>query len=106
MQLNSLNAVTPIDGRYYSKTKSFSNYFSEQALIKYRVLVEIKYFIALTKTNISLISDFPKNSIVDIQNIYLNQLFVDLSVSVEASRGAKLGPFLKSLESSTSSLNS
>ena len=53
MQLNSLNAVTPIDGRYYSKTKSFSNYFSEQALIKYRVLVEIEYFITLTKTKIS-----------------------------------------------------
>ncbi|MDA0758363.1 MAG: adenylosuccinate lyase [Bacteroidetes bacterium] len=82
MQLNSLNAVTPIDGRYYSKTKSFSNYFSEQALIKYRVLVEIKYFIALTKTNISLISDFPKNSIVDIQNIYLNFSYED-AVSVK-----------------------
>ena len=72
MQLNSLNAVTPIDGRYYSKTKSFSNYFSEQALIKYRVLVEIEYFIALTKINISSISDFPKKSIIDIQKIYLN----------------------------------
>ena len=72
MQLNSLNAVTPIDGRYYSKTKSFSNYFSEKALIKYRVLVEIEYFIALTKINISSISDFPKESIIDIQNLYLN----------------------------------
>ena len=72
MQLNSLNAVTPIDGRYYSKTKNFSNYFSEKALIKYRVLVEIEYFIALTKINISSISDFPKESIIDIQNLYLN----------------------------------
>jgi|TARA_B110000881_G_C18582829_1_gene522842 adenylosuccinate lyase len=77
MQLNSLNAVTPIDGRYYSKTKSFSNYFSEQALIKYRVLVEIEYFIALTKTKISSISDFPKGSILDIQNIYLNFSYQD-----------------------------
>ena len=72
MQLNSLNAITPIDGRYHSKTKSFSKYFSEQALIKYRVLVEIEYFIALTKINISSISDFPKKSIIDIQKIYLN----------------------------------
>ena len=77
MQLNSLNAVTPIDGRYYSKTKSFSNYFSEQALIKYRVLVEIEYFIALTKTNIPSVSDFPKGSILDIQNIYLNFSYQD-----------------------------
>jgi len=64
MQLNSLNAITPIDGRYHSKTKSFSNYFSEQALIKYRVLVEIEYFIALTKINISSISDFPKKQLL------------------------------------------
>jgi len=77
MQLNSLNAITPIDGRYYSKTKSFSNYFSEQALIKYRVLVEVKYFIALTNTNISLISDFPKDSIIDLRNLYLNFSYED-----------------------------
>ena len=77
MQLNSLNAITPIDGRYHSKTKSFSNYFSEQALIKYRVLVEIEYFIALTKINISSISDFPKKAIIDIQKIYLNFSYED-----------------------------
>ena len=77
MQLNSLNAITPIDGRYYSKTKSFSNYFSEQALIKYRVLVEVKYFIALTNTNILLISDFPKESIIDLRNLYLNFSYED-----------------------------
>jgi adenylosuccinate lyase len=47
MQLTELNAVSPIDGRYRSKTKSLSGYFSEEALIKYRVLVEIEYFIAL-----------------------------------------------------------
>ena len=45
--LTELNAVSPIDGRYRSKTKSLSTYFSEEALIKYRVLVEIEYFIAL-----------------------------------------------------------
>ena len=45
--LTELNAVSPIDGRYRSKTKSLSIYFSEEALIKYRVLVEIEYFIAL-----------------------------------------------------------
>ena len=45
--LTELNAISPIDGRYRSKTKSLSNYFSEEALIKYRVLVEVEYFIAL-----------------------------------------------------------
>ena len=47
MQLNELTAISPIDGRYRSKTESLATYFSEEALIKYRVLVEIEYFIAL-----------------------------------------------------------
>ena len=45
--LTELNAISPIDGRYRTKTMSLSPYFSEEALIKYRVLVEIEYFIAL-----------------------------------------------------------
>ncbi|RZN80911.1 MAG: adenylosuccinate lyase [Winogradskyella sp.] len=47
MALSSLNAISPIDGRYRSKVEALGNYFSEEALIKYRVLVEIEYFIAL-----------------------------------------------------------
>ncbi len=45
--LTELNAISPVDGRYRGKTQSLSSYFSEEALIKYRVLVEIEYFIAL-----------------------------------------------------------
>mgnify|MGYP001307596002 FL=1 len=82
MQLNSLNAITPIDGRYYDKTKGFSNFFSEQALIKYRVLVEIEYFIALTRTEISNLSDFPKDSINKIKDIYLKFSYND-AVSIK-----------------------
>ena len=70
MKLNNLNAVTPIDGRYYNKTKDYGNYFSEQALIKYRVLVEIEYFIALTKTKIPAFKSFPHESIEKIKKIY------------------------------------
>lgn len=47
MNFSPLTALSPIDGRYHGKTKSLANYFSEYALIKYRVLVEIEYFIAL-----------------------------------------------------------
>jgi adenylosuccinate lyase len=47
MKLNTLNAISPIDGRYRNKTKSLGDFFSEEALIKYRVLVEIEYFISL-----------------------------------------------------------
>jgi adenylosuccinate lyase len=45
--LNELNAISPIDGRYRNKTLSLAPFFSEEALIKYRVLIEIEYFIAL-----------------------------------------------------------
>ena len=47
--LSNLTAISPIDGRYRSKTENLSNYFSEFALIRYRVHVEIEYFIALTE---------------------------------------------------------
>ena len=49
MKLTNLTAVSPIDGRYGSKTQVLSQYFSEYALIKYRVRVEVEYFIAITK---------------------------------------------------------
>ncbi len=47
MKINTLNAISPIDGRYRIKTKSLSPFFSEEALIRYRVRVEIEYFITL-----------------------------------------------------------
>ncbi|MBT3588548.1 MAG: adenylosuccinate lyase, partial [Flavobacteriaceae bacterium] len=49
MSTHSLQAVSPIDGRYASKTNSLIPFFSEEALIKYRVQVEIEYFIALVE---------------------------------------------------------
>ena len=52
MQLNELTAISPIDGRYRSKTESLAPFFSEEALIKYRVLVEIEYFIALCEQGV------------------------------------------------------
>ena len=71
MNVHSLKAITPIDGRYYDKTKGFSIFFSEEALIKYRVLVEIEYFIALTKTKINNLNNFPKKSFSQIRDIYI-----------------------------------
>ena len=86
MKLNNLNAITPIDGRYYNKTRDYSKYFSEQALIKYRVLVEIEYFIALTKTEIPLLKSFPKELIEKIKNIYLNFSYEDAIVIKEIEK--------------------
>ena len=52
-----LTAVSPIDGRYHSKTEVLSNYFSEFALIKYRVRVEVEYFIALCELPLPQLAD-------------------------------------------------
>lgn len=72
MQLSSLNAISPIDGRYRSKVEALSNYFSEEALIKYRVLVEIEYFIALCEIPLPQLERFDTNLFDDLRAIYKN----------------------------------
>ena len=71
MQLNNLTAISPIDGRYRKKLEILSNYFSEFALIKYRVFVEIQYFIALWELEIPQLSKLSKNSVKNIEQIFL-----------------------------------
>ncbi|MEO9531195.1 MAG: adenylosuccinate lyase [Crocinitomicaceae bacterium] len=68
--MNELTAISPIDGRYRSKVENLGAYFSEYALIKYRVHVEIEYFIALTKENIKALADFPVEKEADLRAIY------------------------------------
>lgn len=70
--LTSLNAISPIDGRYRSKTKDLSSYFSEEALIKYRVKIEIEYFISLCKLPLPQLSKFNHSLFEDLQNIHKN----------------------------------
>ena len=72
MQLTELNAVSPIDGRYRGKTKSLSAYFSEEALIKYRVLVEVEYFIAMCEYNVPQLKGVDKNLFGKLRGIYEN----------------------------------
>ena len=64
-----LTNISPIDGRYASKTKELSPYFSEFGLIKYRVLVEIEYFIALTQIPLPQLADFPTTQVSQLKNI-------------------------------------
>ncbi|MCR5179758.1 MAG: adenylosuccinate lyase [Bacteroidaceae bacterium] len=72
MELNSLTAISPIDGRYRSKTESLDNYFSEFALIRYRVRVEIEYFIFLCELPLPQLSSFPTELFPQLRNIYEN----------------------------------
>ncbi len=70
--LTKLNAISPIDGRYRNATEKLADYFSESALIKYRVLVEIEYFIALCELPLPQLKDFDKKQYPSLRNIYLN----------------------------------
>ena len=72
MALSSLNAISPIDGRYRSKVESLGNYFSEEALIKYRVLVEVEYFIALCEIPLPQLQSVDQNIFDDLRLIYKN----------------------------------
>ena len=70
MTLSSLTAISPIDGRYNSKTKSLQKYFSESALIKYRIKVEVEYFISLCQIPLSQLREFPSDKFNDLRNLY------------------------------------
>ncbi|WP_064968010.1 adenylosuccinate lyase [Tenacibaculum ovolyticum] len=70
MNLTELNAISPIDGRYRNKIANLANYFSEEALIKYRVKVEIEYFIALCDIPLPQLADFNKELYADLRKIY------------------------------------
>jgi len=70
MSLTPLNAISPIDGRYRSKIEALKDYFSEEALIKYRVRVEIEYFIALCELELPQLADFDKARFAPLQAIY------------------------------------
>jgi len=72
MNLTQLNAISPIDGRYRNKIAKLSNYFSEEALIKYRVRVEIEYFIALCEIPLAQLKDFNTDLFADLRKIYIN----------------------------------
>ena len=72
MSLSALNAVSPVDGRYHSKTASLAAYFSEYALFKYRVRVEVEYFIALTQIPLPALKDFPADKVEELRQLYTN----------------------------------
>lgn len=70
--MQSLTAISPIDGRYRDKVDVLGEYFSEYALVRYRVLVEVEYFIALCEVPLPQLKDFDQNVFEDLRNIYLD----------------------------------
>lgn len=71
MVLSSLNAISPIDGRYRSQNENLSTYFSEKGLIRYRVQVEVEYFIALCEHPLPQLKSIPKTKFEELRRIYL-----------------------------------
>ena len=72
MDLDILTAVSPIDGRYRAKAEPLAPYFSEYALMKYRVRVEIEYFITLCELPLPQLADFPHELFETLRDIYRN----------------------------------
>ena len=70
MELNSLTAVSPVDGRYRQKVEELSNYFSEYGLIKYRLQVEVEYFISLVEIPLEQLAGFPRESFSELRSVY------------------------------------
>ena len=68
--MTSLQAISPIDGRYYQKTKKLAGYFSEEALIRYRVKVEVEYFIALCQLQLPQLKDVEPTIFPKLQKLY------------------------------------
>ena len=69
MKFSSLTAISPIDGRYQSKTNELQQYFSEFGLIKYRVIVEVEYFIAMVESGVNALADFPKEKYAELRKV-------------------------------------
>jgi len=72
MDLNALTAISPVDGRYRKTSESLSKYFSESALIKYRIQVEVEYFIALCKLPLPQLKSFDKKHFTSLRKMYKN----------------------------------
>ncbi len=70
MSIHALQAISPIDGRYAAKTAPLVPFFSEEALIRYRVLVEVEYFIALVELPLPQLKDFNKDHFEALRKLY------------------------------------
>ncbi len=77
MDLTMINAISPVDGRYRKQVERLSYYFSEAALINYRVFVEVEYFIALYELPLEQLKDIDKKKIVELRSLCRDFTFTD-----------------------------
>lgn len=86
MNLTLLTAISPVDGRYRTKTETYARYFSEYALIRYRVLVEVEYFIALCEIPLKQLETIPVEIFPKLREIYNNFTETDAYVIKEIEK--------------------
>lgn len=86
MDLSSLTAISPVDGRYRGKVADLERYFSEYALIRYRIMVEIEYFICLCESGIGGVDDFDKRNFPLLRDISLNFSVADAEAVKETEK--------------------
>lgn len=84
--MTPLSAISPIDGRYHSKTKKLSKYFSEEALIRYRIKVEVEYFIALYEQKIPQLKDVDADNFSKLRDLYENFTSLDAQAVKEIEK--------------------
>ncbi len=96
MDLNTLSSISPVDGRYRAKTEELDKYFSEFALIKYRVFVEVKYFVALCNIRLPQLKDIKKEELASMELIYKNFSIKDATRIKEIE--AKINHDVKAVE--------
>src|SRR5689334_6909545 len=72
MFLTSLNAISPLDGRYYDQIAELSHYFSEEALMKYRLMVEVEYFLALSEIPLPGLKSSKEHDPEQLRAVYKN----------------------------------
>lgn len=77
MELSPLTAISPVDGRYSGKTTELQNYFSEFGLIRYRVQVEVEYFISMVESGVKPLAGFPKDNYQALRDLYINFSLAD-----------------------------
>ncbi|WP_297090589.1 adenylosuccinate lyase [uncultured Draconibacterium sp.] len=77
MELNTLTAISPVDGRYSNKVEGLGKYFSEFALIKYRLLTEVEYFIALCELPLPQLADIPQQKLDQLRELHKNFSIAD-----------------------------
>jgi adenylosuccinate lyase len=77
MELNSLTAISPVDGRYRHQVEELAAYFSEYGLIRYRLMVEIEYFIALCQLPVPQLSDFKTEDFITLRSFYMDFTLAD-----------------------------